>query len=139
MIITYSVTGLFGQWFFTDTHVESIIIPLLKNGTPKDYSTPRRISLIPTVAKVLASIMLRHLTLIGRNKIREQQVGFRPSRCCVDQSFTPRLLRETRHICIYPTIEFFLHLEGPLDLIHLTMLSSALHRKNLPMKSIRSL
>ena len=97
------------------------------------------ISLIPIVTKVLASILLHHLTPARERNACEQQAGFRPNRGFVDQIFTLRRLLKTRHTHRRPTIMIFLDLKGIFDSVDRAALFGTLHRKGMPQKFVNLL
>lgn len=67
----------------------------LKNKRDKSYyKSYRGISVVSVFAKVVASIVLRRLQVLGERIYPESQCGFRPNRSTVDMIFTLRQLRE---------------------------------------------
>ncbi|KER27125.1 hypothetical protein T265_05748 [Opisthorchis viverrini] len=59
-----------------DNWGESVILPVFKKGTRSDCGNHRGISLTPVVTRLLASIVLRRLTVAREILTREQQAGF---------------------------------------------------------------
>ena len=59
---------------------ESIIVSVYKKGDKRDYSYYRSISLLPTIYKILANILLSRLTPYTEEIIGDHQCGFRRSR-----------------------------------------------------------
>lgn len=64
---------------------------------------------------MLASIILRSLIRAREEKIRENQVGFRPGCECVDQIFTLQQILKHRHTFGSPTIIVVLDLRTEFD------------------------
>ncbi|KER27673.1 LOW QUALITY PROTEIN: hypothetical protein T265_13747, partial [Opisthorchis viverrini] len=87
-----------------DNWGESVTVPVFKKGAR--CGNHRGISLTPVVTRLLASIVLRRITVAREILTREQQAGFRRGRSCVDQIFTLRQVLEQRHTYKRPTILF---------------------------------
>ncbi|KER25001.1 hypothetical protein T265_07453 [Opisthorchis viverrini] len=55
---------------------ESVLVPVFKTGARNECGNHRGISLTPVVTRLLASIVLRRLTVARETLTREQQAGF---------------------------------------------------------------
>ncbi|KER31724.1 hypothetical protein T265_02092 [Opisthorchis viverrini] len=92
--------------------------------------------LTPVVTRLLASIVLRRLTVAREMLTREQQAGFRPGRGCVDQIFTLRQVLEQRHTYKRPTILVFLDFRGAFDSVDRSVLIETLAHQGMPQKFV---
>ena len=61
-----------------------VVIPLHKKGDKMNLDNNRGITLMDVVGKVFSGIIKDRLDEVYRNKIAEEQAGFRKSRGCVD-------------------------------------------------------
>lgn len=104
---------------------ESMIVSIFGKWLHNNFSNHHGIILIPIVAKALAVVILRPLTIILENDVREKQSGFHPGRDCVDLSCSGHR---------QPTILAFLSIRAAFDLVDRTALFSALHWKCMPKK-----
>jgi len=66
---------------------ESIIVPIYKKGNKTNCSIYRRISLLPTMYRILSSILLSRLTPYAEEIIGDHQCGLRRSRSTTDHIF----------------------------------------------------
>ena len=64
----------------TEEWKESIIVPIYKKGNKTNCSIYRRISLLPTMYRILSSILLSRLTPYAEEIIGDHQSGFRRNR-----------------------------------------------------------
>ncbi|TNN07625.1 Retrovirus-related Pol polyprotein from type-2 retrotransposable element R2DM, partial [Schistosoma japonicum] len=96
----------------------------------------RGISLTNIVSKLLASIILRRLTIAREEQTRENQAGFRPGRGYIDHIFTLRQVLGHRHTFRRPTIIVFLDLKAAFDSVDREVLWQCLPLKGVPKKYI---
>ncbi|KER32738.1 hypothetical protein T265_01226 [Opisthorchis viverrini] len=93
-VLSQRLSDLFGciweKESVPDNWEESVIVPIFKKGARSECGNHRGISLTPVVTRLLASIVIRRLTVAREILTREQQAGFRSGRGCVDQIFTLR-------------------------------------------------
>jgi hypothetical protein len=86
---------------------QAMILPIFKDGglDPLEASLYRPISLTSCVFKVYERVLLNRLTtsLEDRNKLPEEQVGFRKDRCTLEQAFILQEIMDSRkaHKAIY--------------------------------------
>ncbi|KER20289.1 hypothetical protein T265_15354, partial [Opisthorchis viverrini] len=97
------------------------------------------ISLTPVVTRLLASVVLRRLTVAREILTREQQAGFRPGRGCVDEIFTMRQVLEQRHTYKRPTIPVFLDYRGAIDSVDRSVLLDTLAHQGILRKFVNIL
>ena len=113
-----------------------MIVPIFKKGARSECGNHRGISLTPVVTRLLASLVLRRLTVARETLSREQQAGFRPGRGCVDQIFTLRQVLEQRHTYKRPTILVFLDFQGAFDSVDRSVLLDTLAHQGMPRKFV---
>ncbi len=75
---------------------ESIIVPIYKKGDKTDCSNNRSISLLPTMYKILSSILLSRLTPYAEEITGENQCGFRRNRSTAVHIFCLRQILEKK-------------------------------------------
>ncbi|KAK3760073.1 hypothetical protein RRG08_064743 [Elysia crispata] len=97
---------------------EGVIIKIPKKGTLSDCNNWRGITLLSIPSKVLAKIVINHISSAVDGKLREEQAGFRQGRGCIDQIFTLRNIIEQ---CIEWQRELYINFvdfEKAFDSIH---------------------
>jgi hypothetical protein len=117
----------------------SIVVPIYKKGQRTDCSNHRGISLIASVSKLLATVILRRLSSAREQEAREEQAGFRSGRGCIDQLFTLRLILEHRRTYFRPTIVVFLDIKAAFDAVDRNALWHCLLRNGVPTKFVNIL
>ena len=112
------------------------VVPVFKKGDRSECANHRGISLIAIASKLLVSIMVRRLTPLREQNIREEQSGFRPNRGCIDHIFTLRQLLELRHTFNRPTIVVFLDIRGAFDSVNRETLWDYVSQYGMPGKYV---
>ena len=72
----------------------TVIVPIRKKGSKKLCKNFRGISLLSVPGKVFASILNHRVRTVTKDKVMEEQAGFRRSRGCAEQIFVMRQLTE---------------------------------------------
>jgi len=71
------------------------IVPIFKRGSKKDCGNYRRISLLSTAGKIMASIILNRINVnITPGILPETQCGFRNSKSTINMIFSFRQIQE---------------------------------------------
>ena len=139
-LLSQCLSRLFGSIWeketVPDNWGESIVVPIFKKGTRSECSNHRGVSLTPVVTRLLASLILRRLTMARETLTRENQAGFRPGRGCIDHIFTLRQVLEQRHMYRRPTILVFLDFKGAFDSVDRSVLLNILAQQGMPQKFV---
>ena len=77
-----------------DEWTRSLVIPLPRKGNPRKCQNYTTISLISHSSKVMLKIILNRLKNEAEGHLAEEQAGFRPGRCTVEQIVNCRILME---------------------------------------------
>ncbi|KAH9585462.1 hypothetical protein MS3_00006704 [Schistosoma haematobium] len=111
----------------------------LKKGSCRLCDDYQGIILLQIASKLLVSVILRRLFKTGERLTREEQVGFRSGRGCIDHIFTLRQMLEHRHTYQRPTIVVFLDIRAAFDSLDRTVLWDCLLKKGVPEEFINIL
>ena len=87
-------------------HLESVIITIPKKGDLSNCSNWRGTTLLNSIEKVLALIIVDSISPAVNKILRDEQNGFRPQRSFVNHINTVRI-----------TIEYFVEWQSPLYLL----------------------
>ena len=114
------------------------IITLYKNkGDRGDCNNYRGISLLSTVGKAFARVVLSRLRVIAERVYPEAQCGFRTSRSTIDMIFSLRQLQEKCREQRRPLFIAFIDLTKAFDLVSRAGLFTLLHRIGCPEKLLK--
>jgi hypothetical protein len=117
--------------------LESIIVPVYKQGDKADCSNYRGISLFSTSYKMLSSILSR-LSLCVYEITGDHQCGFRLNRSTADQIFCIRqILEKWKYNDIGYMYRLFIDFKKTYDLVMRGVLSNILIEFGVPMKLVR--
>lgn len=89
-----------------------IIVPIFKMDSGGKCANRRSINLIPMASKLVTSFILCRLHNTRDQQTREEQVGFRAARVCIDQNSTGRHLLERRFTFQNPAILVFVDISA---------------------------
>lgn len=115
-----------------DIWKEGVIITIPKKGDLGDCKNWRGITLLNTIEKVLAFIILGRILPSVDILLRQEQAGFRKGRSCVDHINTLRLIIEQSVEMNSPLYLLFVDFERAFDTIHRTAIWSALQNLGIP-------
>ena len=116
------------EWF------TAILVPVFKKGNKMDCSNYRGISLLCVCMKILEWIILKRMSGLYENILRENQAGFRPGRGCIDQIFSLRAMLELRYEFRRPTIITFVDFKAAFDSVDRDGLWNILYWDGVPLK-----
>ena len=114
----------------------AVILPFLKKGDRSVCANYRGISLIDSVAKVFAILLLNRFSLERDKRTRPNQGGFRPGRGCIDQIFVLRRVLEHRSQYQQPTLACFVDFRAAFDSVDRQSLWSIMLSDGLPPKLV---
>eukprot|EP00061_Rhincodon_typus_P013466 g39852.t1 len=81
-------------WKFESIPGEATVVNIFKKGNKSDCGNYRGISLLLTVGKVIAKVLLNCLLPVAEELLLESQYGFQPQRGTTDMILTVRQLQE---------------------------------------------
>ena len=115
---------------------DGIIVTLPKKGNLGYCANWRGITLLNTIQKVLAFIILNRISSPLNEQLRNEQNGFRPGRSCVDHINTTRILIEQSVEWRSPLFLLFVDFERAFDTIKQNSVWSCLKRRGVPQKIV---
>lgn len=115
---------------------KGIIIKLPKKGDLRYCNNWRGITLLNTLNKALAMIVLERISEHVEQNMRREQAGFRSGRSCVDQSNTLRIIMEQAVEWNTPLYVVFIDFERAFDTLQREFIWRALRKKGIPNKII---
>lgn len=115
---------------------EGLIIKLFKKGNKHDCNNYRGITLLNICSKILSLILLDRLQDSIEPYIRGEQAGFRPSRSCIDQINTLRIILEQASEWRSPIYLLFIDFEKAFDKINRNIIWKILATNGIPDKII---
>lgn len=122
---------------FNDEWKEGFIVKIPKKGDLKKCENWRGITVLNTINKILALIILQRISDHIESQLRDEQAGFRPNRGCIDQSNTLRLIIEQSNEFQAPLYVAFVDFEKAFDRVNRGAIWKALAKKGIPSKIIR--
>ena len=114
----------------------SILLPIPKKGDRSLCESYRGISLLDSVAKIFATILLRRLKTERDQRTRPNQGGFRTGKGCVDQIFALRRTLEHRAKYQQSTIVCFVDFKAAFDSVHRGSLWEIMLADGVPLKLV---
>ena len=114
-----------------------IIVPICKKGDKRDCSKYRGISLLPTMYKILSSILLSKLTLYAEKIIGDHQYGFHYSRSTTDDIFCIHQILEKKWEYDEAVYQLFIDFKKAYDTVRREVLYNILIEFGIVMKLIR--
>lgn len=115
---------------------DAIMIPLFKKGDRTVCGNYRGISLLSSVGKLFAKIVLGRLGRLAEEVLPETQCGFRPHRGTIDMIFCARQLQEKSREHRRPLHFVFYDLEKAFDSVPRSALWAVLGRCGCPAKFV---
>jgi len=116
---------------------ESIILRIYKKGVKTDCSNYRGISLLPTMYKILSSILLSRLTPYAEEIIADHPCGFRRSRSTTDHIFCICKILEKKWEYNEAVHQLFIDFKKGYDSVRREVLNNILIEFGIPMKLVR--
>lgn len=116
---------------------KGVIVKIPKKGDLKKCDNWRGITILNTINKIMAQIILQRITDPIERQLRDEQAGFRANRGCIDQSNTLRLIIEQSNEFNSPLYVLFVDFEKAFDRVRREAVWRALAKKNIPSKIIR--
>ena len=85
-LVNILINKSFAEGVFPSKLKKSLIIPILKGGTPVDISNYRPISILPLFSKLIEKCMcIRMMKFMNKFELfADQQFGFRHGRCTIE-------------------------------------------------------
>ena len=114
----------------------ALIVIIYKKGDKAECGNYRGISLLSTVGKLFAKILLNRLTQIAEDVLPDTQCGFRPGRGTIDMIFALRQVQEKCREQRTPLYTAFFDLTKAFDTIHRETLWTILSKYGCPDKLI---
>jgi hypothetical protein len=111
---------------------KSLVIPLHKKGDIKKCENYRGISLFNSGYKIYANIIKNKLYDYYKDKLGEEQNGFRRGRTCCDSFFSLKILIEKRRELNVETHLVFIDLEKAFDKVNRNKLLDILIADDIP-------
>lgn len=111
---------------------EGVIITLPKKGDLSECRNWRGITLLNTIQKIVALVILDRISPTIESALRNEQSGFRPNRSCVDHINTLRIIVEQSAEFNSPIFLTFVDFERAFDTINRDAIWSALHNIGIP-------
>ena len=105
-----------------------IIIPIHKKGSVSLYQNYRRISFLCVASKVFGRAVLNRIQKVVEKHLDDNQCGFRPSRGCVDQIFSVKILMQRAKEFNKPIHLCFVDLQKAYDTVNRDALWEILSR-----------
>ena len=115
---------------------DAVIVVIFKKGDKSICNNYRGISLLSTVGKLFAKILLNRLTPLAEEALPDSQSGFRPSRGTVDMIFALRQIQEKSREQRTPLYTTFIDLTKAFDSVHRETLWSILRKYGCPEKFV---
>lgn len=120
-----------------DSWKEGLIIPIPKKGGDlRECKNWRPITLLNTITKVLAMIILDKISPTIYAKLRNEQAGFRPNRSCTDHVSSTRIIIEQSAEFQSPLYMAFVDFENAFPSVNRNAIWSALEEFDIPIKII---
>jgi len=113
---------------------EGLIITIPKKGDLRECKNWRGISLLNSIMKVLAMIILERISPIVNQHIRNEQAGFRPGRSCTDHINTVRIIIEQSNEWNSSLYLLFVDFERAFDSVKRNAIWKALCEIGIPRK-----
>jgi len=117
--------------------MESIIVPIYKNGDKTDCSNYKGISLLPTTYKILSNILLSRLTPYAEEIIWDHQCGFRRSRSNTNHMFCIRQIFEKKLEYSEAVHQLFVDFKKSYNSVRREVLYNIFIEFGSPMKMVR--
>jgi hypothetical protein len=116
--------------------IESIVVPVHKNGDKTDCSNYRGISLLSTSYKILSNILLARLTPYADEIMENHQCGFRRNRSTTDQIFYTRQILEKKWEYNGTVHQLFIDFKKAYDSVRREVLYNILIEFGIPRKLV---
>ena len=117
-VVVERLHSLFKKVWLTEVIPEDwqcgVVIPLHKKGDRMNLDNYRGITLMDVVGKVFSGIIRDRLEDVYRNRIAEEQAGFRKGRGCVDQIYSLAQIISKRLAVQKNTYLCFVDLKKPM-------------------------
>ena len=117
--------------------MKGVICPLHKKGCKMVCTNYRGISLLPTVYKVLSTVLHERLTPLAESQIGHYQAGFRKDKSTTDQIFCIRQIVQKSFELNVETHHLFIDFKAAYDTINREELWLILAELSIPNKLIR--
>lgn len=124
------------QESFPQDWLEGIIIKLSKKGDLTDCNNWRGITVLCVTMKVFMRVILERMVTVIDKRLRPEQAGFRPSRSCVDQISTVRIIIEQAVEMNSPLYLLVIHYEKAFDSVDRECIWAELRNLGVPGKII---